>query len=102
VLALKYVTRTLPSEAKRAGGRIDWLGDQERPVFADTFFLEIQEAALLNLKSGLRSSAAALRSSSLSPSRRTALLARLDRLIETSGYARHRAYKRKAVAGIAG
>ena len=92
VLALKYTTRILPVEAKHAGGRIDWLGEEERPVFADTLMLEIQGIALLNLKKGLSAAVTALRADSVAPSRR-ALVARLDRLIETSGFQRHPALK---------
>jgi hypothetical protein len=59
VLALKYVTRVLPAEARRMSGRIEWLGEQERPVFADTFMLRAYEKAVSNLKSGLKLSAPA-------------------------------------------
>lgn len=34
ILALELVTRVLPTEAERAGFRIEWLGDSERIVLA--------------------------------------------------------------------
>lgn len=54
VLALRGIELTLQSRAKRAGGTIDWLGEDERPIFAHTLFMTIYEAALANLVEGLR------------------------------------------------
>lgn len=37
VLAFEFVTNILPVEAERAYGRLDWLGERERLVFANAF-----------------------------------------------------------------
>ncbi len=54
VLALEYVTRSLPAAARRAGGHIEWLGERERLVFASTFLLEMYENALSNVIEGIK------------------------------------------------
>jgi hypothetical protein len=36
VLALEFVTLTLPAHAKQAGGYLDWLGERGSPVFSGT------------------------------------------------------------------
>jgi hypothetical protein len=53
VLAFQFVTLTLPAEAERAGGRIEWLGERESLVFANTQLLNMASEALENLASGL-------------------------------------------------
>jgi hypothetical protein len=101
VLALKYVTQNLPTHARRLRGRIDWLGEEERLVFADTFMLEAQEAALRNLRGGLRVALTALAADSLSPSRRKALQSKLEGLVESWGFEGHPAFKGKRRGRIA-
>jgi SAM-dependent methyltransferase len=95
VLALGYANQMIPFEAKRAGGRIDWLGETEQPVFATTRMLELLEDAARHMRSGLCDAAAALRAESLQPARRAALVARLDLLAETWGHRGRRAAKRR-------
>jgi hypothetical protein len=55
VLALEFVTRVLPLEAERAGGHLEWLGERERLVFANTLSAGLSNAALQNLVEGLAS-----------------------------------------------
>lgn len=54
VLALRGIEVWLLSQAKRAGGKLDWLGELERPMFAHTFFTEAYAAAIANLVEGLQ------------------------------------------------
>jgi hypothetical protein len=53
VLAFQFVTLVLPAEAERAGGRIEWLGERESLVFANTLLLNMASEALENLVDGL-------------------------------------------------
>src|SRR6266498_455967 len=53
VLALEFVTHTLPMEAERAGGHLEWLGVRERLVFANTLSAGLASTALQNLVEGL-------------------------------------------------
>ena len=46
VLAFQFVTLVLPAEAERAGGRIEWLGERESLVFANTYLLNMASEAL--------------------------------------------------------
>jgi hypothetical protein len=88
VLALKYVTRILPVEAKRVRGRVEWLGESERPVFADTFLLRGYEQAVSNLKAGLRLALPLVERSTAGAARRAEAEERLRRLLTTSGFER--------------
>jgi hypothetical protein len=88
VLALKYVTRVLPAEAKRMSGRIEWLGEHERPVFADTFMLRAYEKAVSNLKGGLKLALPLVKQSTASPARLRKVQDRMNHLLETSGFQR--------------
>jgi uncharacterized protein DUF6968 len=53
VLTLEFVTNVLPVEAERAHGRLEWLGERERLVFANTLSLGLASRALQNLVEGL-------------------------------------------------
>jgi len=53
VLAFQFVTLVLPTEAERAGGHIEWLGERESLVFASTLSLSMASNALQNLADGL-------------------------------------------------
>jgi hypothetical protein len=53
VLALEFVTQLLPLEAARAGTQIEWLGERERLVFANTLSSGLAARALQNLVDGL-------------------------------------------------
>jgi hypothetical protein len=53
VLALEFVTKALPVEAERAHGHLDWLGERERLVFANTLMAGLASRAAQNLVEGL-------------------------------------------------
>jgi hypothetical protein len=53
VLAFEFVTHALPVEAERAGGHLEWLGERERLVFANTLSIGLANRALQNLVEGL-------------------------------------------------
>lgn len=54
VLALEFVTHVLPTEAERAGGHVEWLGERERRlVFANTLLVGLASRAVQNLVEGL-------------------------------------------------
>jgi len=54
VLALEFVTNTLPDAARSTGGSVNWLGEAEQPVFASTQRLEQFSRAHIQLFSGLK------------------------------------------------
>lgn len=60
VLALEFVTNVLPIEARRAGGHLEWLGERERLVFANTLSLGLAGRALQQLVEGLMAAVDAL------------------------------------------
>jgi hypothetical protein len=53
VLALGFTTRLLPDEADRVGGHVQWLGERENLVFANTFRSRMLERNLENCITGL-------------------------------------------------
>ena len=53
VLAFEFVTHVLPVEAERAGGHLEWLGERERLVFANTLSIALANTALQNCVEGL-------------------------------------------------
>jgi hypothetical protein len=53
VLALEFVTQVLPLEAERAGAQVEWLGERERLVFANTLSSGLAARALQNMVDGL-------------------------------------------------
>jgi len=60
ILALEFATQTLPHEAKRMGGEIVWLGDQERIVFARQALARAAEEAIIVLLGRLKCAAEVL------------------------------------------
>jgi hypothetical protein len=60
ILALELVTRVLPTEAARAGLRIEWLGDAERLVLARHVLSREAESSLLCLFGALREASSIL------------------------------------------
>jgi hypothetical protein len=52
-LALEFLTSTLPRRAKRAGAKIEWLGERERLVFAGTELRQQLERALEHSLTGV-------------------------------------------------
>jgi len=74
ILALDLVTRVLPTEAERAGLRIEWLGETERLVLARQAFARSTESAMLTLFGLLRDVGAILSSDRNSERQTTAAL----------------------------
>ena len=64
VLAFEFVTHVLPLEAERAAGHIEWLGERERLVFANTLSIGLANRALQNLVEGLTSAIGVLENDS--------------------------------------
>jgi len=54
ILALEFATQILPHEAKRMGGEVVWLDDQERIVFARQSLARASEEAIIVLLSRLK------------------------------------------------
>ncbi len=53
ILALEFVSRILPAEADRVGGQLQWLGERENLVFANTFMSGMLERNLENCITGI-------------------------------------------------
>ena len=53
ILALEFATRILPIEADRAGAQLEWLGERESLVFANTFMSGLLTRNLENCIAGL-------------------------------------------------
>ena len=87
VLALEFVTQLLPLEAERTGAHLEWLGERERLVFANTLSAGLAARALQNLVDGL---AAAVNIFDHSHPHRSAaskkLVPQLKTLIASGGY----------------
>ncbi len=96
VLALEFVTKILPFQAKKAGGKIEWLGERERPVFANTFLFEMYETALSSLVVGIQAGLRLLEGAGGSNSRRRErVLEKLRTLAVNWGFEGKRAPQRK-------
>ena len=93
--ALEFTSRVLPDEAERAGGDLQWLGERENLVFANTFMSRGLERNLENCITGLTDAVGVLENGA---SRRVArpLAERLRALIASGG---HTADPRRIVAG---
>jgi hypothetical protein len=83
ILAMEFVCRVLPVEAARAGARLEWLGERESLVFANTFALGLLDRGLQNCITGLAEAVDALEKPRTTPVART--LARLLRALVVSG-----------------
>ena len=87
VLALEFVTNVLPIEAQRVGGHLEWLGERERLVFANTLSVGLAGRALQNLVEGLITAVGVLENGAgrrLTAARQ--LARRLRALIASGGY----------------
>ena len=85
VLALRWCETELRRAGRRAGGYVEWGGDDDRPVFAHTVFLELMECSIKNLVAGLRAAVDLLEHPVRGRGQRAAL-ARLYRTIERMGF----------------
>jgi hypothetical protein len=62
ILALEFVAAVVPAEAERVDGQLEWLGERERLVFADTTARAIAYLALQNMADALADAIEALES----------------------------------------
>ena len=85
ILALEFISRTLPAEAERVGAYLQWLGERENLVFANTFMSGMLERNLGNCIVGLADAVGMLENGG---SERTArlLAQRLRALIASGGH----------------
>lgn len=87
VLGLEFVTKVLPVDAERAHGRLDWLGERERLVFANTLLAGLASRAAQNLAEGLAAAVDFLENDARGRGAgRRPLARRLRALIESGGY----------------
>ncbi len=86
VLALEFVTLTLPAMARHRGGQVDWLDETEDPVFAKTFMLDAYTRAAGRLAMGIKAAIPFIKAGTTDNkphSRR--IVRRLERLAKTWG-----------------
>ena len=89
VLALEFVTHVLPIEAERAGGHIEWLGERERLVFANTLLAGLASRAVQNLVEGLTTAVDLLENGGARhPTAAKKVARQLRALITSGGYRR--------------
>ena len=85
ILALEFASRSLPLEADRAGAHLQWLGERESLVFANTFTSGLLARGLENCITGLADAVGALEKGD--PGRTAKPLARrFQALIASGGY----------------
>lgn len=86
ILALEFASRILPDEADRAGGHLQWLGERESLVFANTFMSRMLERNLENCIAGLADAVDALENGSRRQVAKP-LAQRLRALVASGGHA---------------
>jgi len=86
ILALEFVTRVLPAEANRSGGRLEWLGEREQLVFANTLLSGMTSNALQNCVEALTTALEILENGGASHGRGRMVARRLRALIASGGY----------------
>jgi hypothetical protein len=84
-LALEFVSRILPVEADRAGVRLQWLGERESFVFANTFSSGLLARSLQNCITGLADAVDLLENAGTGAAART-MARRLRALVTSGGY----------------
>ena len=85
-LALRFVERVLPAEARRLRGTVEWLGERKWPVFGGSDILEAQENAISNLTTALAEALFALEQSD-TPRKPSSLPSRrLRQMIDRRGF----------------
>jgi hypothetical protein len=85
ILALEFAARTLPAEADRVGAHLQWLGERENLVFANTFMSGILERNLENCITGLADAVGVLENGRSGRAAKR-LAQRLRVLITSGGY----------------
>ena len=91
ILAFEYVSNILPFEAERVGGNLEWLGERERLVFANSINIRLASRALQNLVNGVAAAVTLLENGKdqrSTPAKK--LLPRLRTLIASGGYTAER------------
>ena len=88
-LALEHVSRVLPFEADRVGVRLQWLGERERLVFANTFTSSLLARSLQNCITGLADAADLLENAGTGAAART-MARRLRALVASGGFSADR------------
>jgi hypothetical protein len=84
-LALEFVSRVLPVEADRAGARLQWLGERESLVFANTFTSSLLTRSLQNCITALADAVDVLEHAGAGAAART-MARRLRALVASGGY----------------
>jgi hypothetical protein len=84
-LAFEFVSRVLPVEADQTGARLQWLGERESLVFANTFASGLLARGLQNCITGLAEAVNALEKPGTRPVART-IARRLRALVASGGY----------------
>lgn len=89
VLALQYVVRLLPLEAKRAGGTFAWLAETERPVFGGTALLEFYSETINVLFEEIKAAVRKLEGANESKKISRGVAKRLMQVVERTGFRRN-------------
>ena len=84
-LALEFIARGLPVEAHRAGAHLEWLGERESLVFANTFTADLLSRNLQNCITGLADAVDVLENGRAGASERT-MARRLRALVASGGH----------------
>lgn len=85
ILALELVTHVLPIEADRAGAHLQWLGERESLIFANTFTSSLLARNLQNCITSLADAVDVLETVSTGAATRTRTTARRLRALVASG-----------------
>ena len=85
ILALEFAGRILPVEADRVGARLQWLGERESLIFANTFTSSLLTRSVQNCITGLADAVDVLENASAGPATRT-VARRLRALVASAGY----------------
>ena len=95
ILALEFATNELPLQAADVGGRLEWLGERERLVFADTRARGLLGRGLQNMAEGLIEALAVLESGGTRRSSTNGLVSELAALIASGGQSKDSKAKRR-------
>jgi hypothetical protein len=88
ILGLEFAANVLPLEAVDAGGHLEWLGERERLVFADTIARGLVGRGLQNMAAALAEAVEALESRAKTSRSTTRLVSELAALVTSGGQTR--------------
>lgn len=88
ILGLEFAASVLPLEAATAGGHLEWLGERERLVFADSIARGLAARGLQNMTAGLAEALAVLEAAENRSPLTKRLAAELAALVASGGYTR--------------